>query len=237
MAKSTFGTGGFLLVNIGGSPRFSSHRLITTPAYSMGNTVAYAMEGSLFVAGGTIKWLSDRMNLLGHVADSAQLAESVPLDHGIHLVPAFVGLGAPHWRSDVRASVSGLTLDTTPAHIARAALEATAFQSSDLIDTMVRDQIARPALIRADGGMARNEWFMQFLADILDLPVERPDNHQATAAGAAHLAWICAGCEPPCPTRDDVAASTRVFTPLMPRDIRERLLAGWHQAVSRLLAR
>ncbi|EJL26604.1 glycerol kinase [Caulobacter sp. AP07] len=235
MAKSTYGTGCFLLTHIGGAPTLSSKRLLTTPAYRIGDEDAYAMEGSIFIAGAAIKWLRDRMGLIGDAAQTAALAASVPAGHGVHLVPAFVGLGAPHWRTDVRATISGMTLDTGAAHIARAALEAVAYQTCDLVDTMTADGIAPPALLRIDGGMAANDWFAQYLADMLDLSVERPANHETTALGAAYLAGLTTGLwsAGSAPSQDP---PPQRFEPRLTAAARSSALDGWRAAVRQVLA-
>jgi len=192
MVKSTYGTGCFMLMNTGPAPVASTHRLLTTPAYAIGADRAYALEGSIFVAGAAVKWLRDKMGLVGTAADTDALARAARDDHGISVIPAFVGLGAPHWRPDLRGSIHGLTLDTTSADLVRATLESIAFQTRDLTDAMMADSGVHPAALRIDGGMAQNDWFAQFLADVLATPVERPANHETTALGAAFLASI--GC-------------------------------------------
>ena len=236
MVKATYGTGGFLLVNIGATPVFSKHRLLTTVAYRMGGQSAYAIEGSLFVAGAAIKWLRDRMGLIGSAEETAQLAASVPANHGVHLVPAFVGLGAPHWRADVRASITGMTLDTGPAHLVRATLESIAYQTCDLIETLIDDGVALPSLVRIDGGMANNNWFSQFLADMLGLPVERPTSTETTALGAAILAGLGAQLWPNQASVPVASGAVTRFEPQMNAHSRASLLQAWHAAVHQLLA-
>ena len=193
MAKSTYGTGCFLLLNTGDSPVTSANRLLTTPAYRLGGRMTYALEGSIFVAGAAVKWLRDGLGVIDDAAATAALAASVPADHGVYLVPAFVGLGAPHWNPRARGLLCGLTLDATPAHLARAALESIAYQTLDLTTAMERDGAQRAAAIRVDGGVAANDWFCQFLADILDARVERPGQLETTALGAAFLAGLATG--------------------------------------------
>ena len=235
MAKSTYGTGCFLLLNTGDSPVASANRMLTTPAYRLGGRMTYAMEGSIFVAGAAIKWLRDGLRVIGDAAATAALAASVPADHGVYLVPAFVGLGAPHWNPRARGLLCGLTLDATPAHLARAALESIAYQTLDLTTAMERDGAQRAAAIRVDGGVAANDWFCQFLADILDARVERPGQLETTALGAAFLAGLATGV-----WRDlgEVAATwsaAAAFSPAMAPAQRARLLAGWQQALQRCL--
>ena len=166
MAKSTYGTGCFLLLNTGDTPVLSQNRMLTTPAYRIQGRTTYAMEGSIFVAGAAVKWLRDGLGLIGDVTETAALAMQVPDSHGVYMVPAFVGLGAPHWVPDARGLLCGLTLDTTRAHLARAALESVAYQTLDLTASMSADGARRAATIRVDGGMAANDWFCQFLADV-----------------------------------------------------------------------
>jgi glycerol kinase len=237
MVKSTYGTGCFLLANIGPKAIFSDQRLLTTPAYRIGDESAYAIEGSIFVAGAVIKWLRDEMGLIASAEETAALAASVPADHGVHLVPAFVGLGAPHWRTDVRASISGMTLDTGAPEIARAALEAVAYQTCDLIAAMERDGMVAPSMIRIDGGMATNDWFAQFLANMLGLPVERPGNHETTALGAAYLAGLTTGIWPDMASLDGLAQDPKRFEPAMDAKERADLLHGWQNAVDKVLAK
>ena len=231
-AKITYGTGGFMLLNTGADPVTSHNRLLTTVACRLDGRASYALEGSLFVAGAAVKWLRDGLGLIGTVADTAQLAASLPDNGGVYMVPAFVGLGAPHWSAEARGLLTGLTFDTGPAHIARAALEAVAYQTADLVAAMIADGAASPAALRVDGGMAANDWLCQFLADVLAVPVERPDNLEATALGAATLAawgagaWPIGNAEPP--------GSLTRFAPSLNAAARAKLLAGWRAALSRV---
>jgi glycerol kinase len=238
--KSTYGTGCFLLAHIGDTPILSDKRLLTTIGYRIGSERAYAMEGSIFIAGAAIKWLRDRMGLIASAEETAALAASVPADHGVHLVPAFVGLGAPHWRTDVRASIMGMTLDTDAATIARAALEAVAFQTCDLVDAMIGDigagdTMPTPSTIRIDGGMATNDWFAQFLADMMGQTVERPGNHEATALGAAYLAGLTVGLWPDLAALNALDRDVRRFVPAMAQADRDTALRGWRRAVRQVL--
>jgi glycerol kinase len=234
MAKSTYGTGCFLLLNTGEVPIASQH-LLTTVAYRLGGRATYAMEGSIFVAGAAIKWLRDGLHLLRDAAESATAAASVPDDHGVYLVPAFVGLGAPHWEPDARGLICGLTLDATGAHLVRAALEAVAYQTLDLTSAMARDGALTANAIRVDGGMAANDWFCQFLADVLDAPVERPVALEATVTGAAFLAGLAAGVWPDLPAIAASIGTAAVFSPRMNPDQRATLIAGWRDALARAL--
>src|SRR5690606_18744686 len=168
-----YGTGCFLLANTGERAIASSNRLLTTPAYRLGGRTTYALEGSIFNAGSTVKWLRDELKLIAAADDIERLATSLDGNRGVYMVPAFTGLGAPHWDAEARAAILGLTRDAGVAAIARAALEAVCYQTRDLIDAMVADGVAKPTVLRADGGMAVNEWLLQFLADITDAEVER----------------------------------------------------------------
>jgi len=235
MVKSTYGTGCFMLVNTGEEPVVSGHRLLTTPAYRLGGKATYALEGSIFVAGAAVKWLRDGLGVIADAADTDGMATRVPDSHGVYMVPAFVGLGAPYWDPDARGSIFGLTLDASAAHLARAALESVGYQTRDLLDAMAGDG-ARPSAVRIDGGMTANAWLCQFLADVLDLPVERPRNLETTALGAAFLAGLATGVWS---SLDEVAATWAMrdyFNPRMERAQRDRLLAGWRAAVERTRA-
>lgn len=236
MIKATYGTGCFMLLNTGSEAILSDNRLLTTPAYRIGDETAYALEGSIFVAGAAVKWLRDGLGVIGAAGESEAIARAAPPDHGVYLVPAFVGLGAPHWRPETRGTITGMTLDTSAAHIVRATLESVAYQTRDLVDAMRADGADTPSALRIDGGMAQNAWFAQFLADILETPVERPASHETTALGAAYLAGLTIGVWD---GLDDLArhreAAAR-FEPAMAGGERERLLAGWREALGRAMA-
>ena len=234
-AKSTYGTGCFLLLNTGAVAVSSSNRLLTTPAYRIGGRIAYALEGSIFVAGAAIKWLRDGLKVIESASETATLAARVPDDHGVYLVPAFVGLGAPHWEPQARALLCGLTFDTTGAHLARAALESVAYQTLDLTEAMQRDGAQRLDALRIDGGMAANDWFCQFLADMLQARVERPDELETTARGAAFLAGLATGVWPDLESLSTHWSTAAAFEPAMNRVRRAALLAGWRQALARTL--
>ena len=237
MVKSTYGTGCFMLANTGEVAVASNHRLLTTMAYRLGGRTTYALEGSIFVAGAAIKWLRDGLGVIAHASETDGLATRVPDSHGIYMVPAFVGLGAPHWDADARGAIFGLTLDATGAHLARAALEAVAYQTFDLVEAMEKDGGAQGTAVRVDGGMAANAWLCQFLADILQVPVERPENLETTALGAAFLAGLATGVWD---GLDAVAATWKrrdCFEPAMDDDRRRRLIHGWHSAIAKTLTR
>ena len=235
MVKSTYGTGCFLLLNTGEVAVPSANRLLTTAAYRLGGRTTYALEGSIFVAGAAVKWLRDALKVIGSAAETASAAARVPDDHGVYLVPAFVGLGAPHWDPKARGLICGLTLDASGAHLARAALESVAFQTLDLIEAMQRDGARRAQAIRVDGGMAANDWFCQFLADVLEAQVERPAELETTALGAAFLAGLATGVWKDLKAVAATWTRAAVFTPGMAADRRAALVAGWREAVRRTL--
>jgi glycerol kinase len=235
MAKSTYGTGCFLLLNTGEEAIRSEHQLLTTPAYRLGGKMTYAVEGAIFVAGAAVKWLRDGIGVITHASQTNDLATSVPDSHGVYMVPAFVGLGAPHWDPDARGAIFGLTLGATQAHLARAALEAVGFQTMDLIDAMVADGADKLAAIRIDGGMAANDWLCQFLADMLGVRVERPVDLETTALGAAFHAGLATGVWP---DLEAIAATWRErdhFLPRMDAAQRATLIEGWRIAVEKTL--
>jgi glycerol kinase len=235
MAKSTYGTGCFLLLNTGEVAVGSANRLLTTPAYRIGGRISYALEGSIFVAGAAIKWLRDGLRVIPGADATAAIAASVPDDHGVYLVPAFVGLGAPYWQADARGLICGLTLDATGAHLTRAALESVAYQTFDLTQAMQRDGAERTVAIRVDGGMTANDWFCQFLADVLQARVERPAQLETTALGAAFLAGLATGVWQDLESVGRTYATTALFTPGMTAARRAALLGGWRRAVERTL--
>ncbi len=233
MVKATYGTGCFMLMNTGAQPLTSNVRLLTTTAYRLDGQPTYALEGSIFVAGAAIKWLRDQLGLIVRASDTSSMATSVPDGHGVYMVPAFVGLGAPYWDPQARGLIHGLTLDASAAHIARAALESVAFQTHDLAGAMFADGASRPSALRVDGGMAANDWLCAFLSDILDAPVERPVNVETTALGVAFLAGLGAGVWPSLAAISEGWRLDRRFSPTMASDHRARCLDGWKDAVAR----
>ncbi|MGR4864013.1 glycerol kinase GlpK [Caulobacter sp. LARHSG274] len=237
MIKATYGTGCFMLMNTGARPVTSHARLLTTVAHRLGGQPTYALEGSIFVAGAAIKWLRDQLGLIVRASDTSSLATSVPDGHGVYMVPAFVGLGAPYWDPQARGLIHGLTLDTSAAHIARAALESVAFQTHDLIAAMFADGAARPSALRVDGGMAANEWLCAFLSGVIDAPVERPVNIETTALGAAFLAGLGAGVWSSLGAIAEGWRLDRRFDPDMTPQARKQCLEGWRDAVARTLYR
>ncbi len=236
-AKSTYGTGCFVLLNTGKEAVTSKNGMLTTIAYQLDGEITYALEGSIFVAGAAVKWLRDGLGLINRAADTDDMATKLDGNGGVYMVPAFVGLGAPHWDPDARASITGLTFAATGSHIARAALESVAYQTADLMNAMVADGARDARQIRVDGGMAANDWFCQFLANMLDTDVVRPANIETTAAGAAFLAGMAVGIwNGP----DDIAAAwkeDRIFNPKMNTEERKALMAGWQDAVDRTSSR
>ena len=236
MAKSTYGTGCFMLLNTGEAAVQSNHRLLTTPAFRLAGKTHYALEGSIFVGGAAVKWLRDGLGVIADASETDSMATRVPDSHGIYMVPAFVGLGAPHWDPDARGAIFGLTLGATGAHLARAALEAVAYQSFDLAEAMTADCGAPLGAIRVDGGMAANSWLCQFLADILQVPVERPKNLETTALGAAFHAGLATGVWSGLGDLPVGTSQADLFVPRMESADRDRLVAGWKSAVARTLA-
>jgi glycerol kinase len=234
--KATFGTGAFVLAQSGTSQPRSTHRLLSTVAWQLNDQRHYALEGSVFAAGSLIQWLRDNLGLVENANESEALARSVDDNGGVYIVPALSGLGAPHWRSDARASISGLSFASNKAHIARAALEAMAYQIHDLKSAYAADGIDWQSL-RIDGGMAANNWMAQDLADILNIPVERPAFTETTALGAAMLAAVGAGVYGSLSDAAVMRRDVETFYPAMTSDIREARLSGWADAVERVLSR
>ncbi len=230
--KATYGTGAFVLANMGDAVPRSGHRLLGTVLCQLGGARSYALEGSVFVAGSLIKWLRDSLGLIGEAGETAALAASVADSGGVVIVPALSGLGAPHWRPEARASISGLSFSTTRAHIARAALEAMAQQTHDLAQAFAADGAGWTSL-RIDGGMSANDWMAQDLADVLAIPVERPDFVETTALGAAMLAGVGAGVFGGLEeAAKAMRGSVRAFTPAMGEQERSARLAAWHRALA-----
>ncbi|GIL01693.1 MAG: glycerol kinase [Alphaproteobacteria bacterium] len=238
MMKSTYGTGCFALLNTGTDRVPSRNRLLTTIAYRLGGRTSYALEGSIFVAGAAVQWLRDGLGIIATAADSGRLAAGADPGQQLYLVPAFTGLGAPYWDAEARGAVFGLTRNSGPAEFARAALEAVCYQTRDLLEAMRGDwRGAGDTVLRVDGGMVASDWTMQFLADILDAPVDRPTVLETTALGAAWLAGWQAGVWPDADGFAARWALDRRFEPAMEDDRRERLYAGWLDAVARTLSR
>jgi glycerol kinase len=240
MVKSTYGTGCFALLNTGEAAVKSDNRLITTIAYQLDGKRTYALEGSIFIAGAAVQWLRDGLKLIRRAGDAGALAAKADPDHPVYLVPAFVGLGAPHWDPDARGAIFGLTRGTTAAELACAALESVCYQTLDLIEAMGRDWSAGTrarSVVRVDGGMVASDWTMQRLADILSAPVDRPRLLETTALGAAYLAGLRAGICPPPASFARQWQRDRRFTPTMRPADRASRIAGWRDAVARTLSR
>lgn len=240
MIKSTYGTGCFALLNTGEAPIASRNRLLTTVAYQFGGRPTYALEGSIFIAGAVVQWLRDGLGIIKTAAESGVLAREADPTQSVYLVPAFVGLGAPHWDPDCRGALFGLTRATGPREIAHAALESVCFQTLDLLDAMHKDWSAdegAPIALRVDGGMVASDWAMQRLADILGAPIDRPEVKETTALGAAYLAGLHAGIFPEPTAFADMWRLEMRFFPSLPEIQRAQKVAGWHDAVSRTLTR
>ncbi len=233
LSKNTYGTGCFALMHTGGRLPVSRHRLLGTRAASTSSQPQFAIEGSVFVAGAAVQWLRDKLGLIGSAAESEALAASTPDAGGVYLVPAFVGLGAPHWDSAARGILCGLTRSTDRADNVRAALESIAYQTRELIDAMQADSGERLAELRVDGGAAANNFLMQFQADILDCPIVRPADIETTALGAAYLAGLATGVWRSVAEVEGFWRAERRFEPAMDHATRERLFSGWQAAVAR----
>jgi glycerol kinase len=231
--KNTYGTGAFVLMQVGTQPVPAPQGLLTTVAWSRNGRMTYALEGSIFVTGATIQWLRDELRLIASAAESETLATSVPDTNGVYLVPAFTGLGAPHWDMYARGLLVGLTRGTTRAHIVRAALEAMAYQTRDVIEAMTAAAGITVSMVRVDGGAAVNNFVIQFQSDILQLPVQRPQVIETTALGAAYLAGLAVGYWEDEPQLAANWHLDRVYTPGMPAERCERLYRGWQEAVRR----
>jgi glycerol kinase len=232
MVKNTYGTGCFMLMHAGDAPPRSHNRLLSTVAWTVDGHTDYLLEGSVFMGGATVQWLRDGLGIIRQSADVEPLALSVPDSGGVMLVPAFVGLGAPHWDAYARGTIVGMTRGTTGAHIARAAVEAIAYQSAELLAAMQKDAALAVHEVRADGGAARNDMLMQFQADLLGVPVIRPRVTETTALGAAYLAGLAVGFWS---SREEIAAqwqAERRFEPQMPDARRRELMARWARAVA-----
>jgi len=233
MVKVTLGTGAFVLMNIGKEPAHSKHGMITTVAWGTDGTVEYALEGSIFVAGAVIQWLRDELGIIADAAESEQLANEVEDTGGVYFVPAFVGLGAPHWDMYARGTIIGLTRGTRRCHLVRAALESIAYQVCDVVRAMTADSGLRPTEIRVDGGAAANNFLAQFQADMLGMKLSRPRSVETTALGAAYLAGLAVGFWK---DRSEVASLREVgqfFIPATERERREALYRDWRRALRR----
>jgi glycerol kinase len=239
MVKSTYGTGCFALLNTGERAIASSHRLLTTVAYQLAGVRTYALEGSIFVAGAAVQWLRDGLGMIATAAEAGELAAGADPGQSLYMVPAFVGLGAPHWDSAAQALLVGMTRGTTKREIARAVLEAVGYQTRDLLEAMgadLEDGLGK-TVIRVDGGMSASAWTMQFVADILAAPVDRPACLETTALGAGYLAGFCAGLYPAPEEFAESWVAERRFEPAMTEATRADKYAGWQAALARAVLR
>ena len=232
--KATYGTGAFILTNAGDTQPTSEHRLLSTIAWQLDGRRTYALEGSVFVAGSLVQWLRDSLGLIGDAAETETLARSVDDNGGVYLVPALSGLGAPWWEPDTRATLSGLSFASGKAHVARAALEAMAHQSHDLKTAFAADGQDWGSL-KIDGGMVANDWLAQDLADILELPVERPRFAETTALGAAMLAGVGAGLFKDLKAASAMRGAIETFTPQIDSSVRDPRLTGWRRAIKSVI--
>ena len=235
MIKSTYGTGCFVVLNTGTTAYRSQNNLLTTVAYRINGQTNYAIEGSIFVAGAAIQWIRDGIKLIQSAGEVEALAQGLDSNRGVYMVPAFTGLGAPYWDPLARGAIFGLTRDTGIAEIARATLESVGYQTYDLMEAMQKDSGTAPKALRVDGGMVANDWFLQFLANLLDVPVERPQVTETTALGAAYLAGVQLGL---IESLDDIRnywQRDALFTPDLSSVERDKLLHGWKKAISRVL--
>jgi glycerol kinase len=233
MTKSTYGTGCFMIVNTGNKALKSKSRLLSTVAYRLNGKVTYALEGSIFIAGATIQWLRDGLKLINGAWEAEPLAQQTPVDHGVYLVPAFTGLGAPYWDPNARGAIFGLTRDTGIKEIVTAGLQSVCYQTMDLQKVMESDGV-QPTALRVDGGMVANNWLMQFLADVLGVTVERPEITETTALGAAYLAGLKAGIYDSLEDLESMWLREKRFEPTFDKPTRDDLYKGWQNAIRRV---
>jgi glycerol kinase len=233
LAKNTYGTGCFLLENTGAVAPRSTTGLVTTIAWGIGGKIDYALEGSIFVAGAAVQWLRDGLGLVGHVADTEAAANAVADTGGVYVVPAFVGLGAPYWDERARGTIVGIHRGTTREHLIRATLESIAYQTRDVVDCLAEDSGVSPGALRVDGGACQNDFLMQFQADVLGIPVERPEVLEVTALGAAALAGLSVGFWSDHASLEAATGRRTRFQPRLGEEQRERLYHGWKRAVER----
>jgi glycerol kinase len=236
MIKSTYGTGCFMVLNTGSQALTSNNRLLTTVAYRLDGVTTYALEGSIFVAGAAVQWLRDGIGIIDNAQQTEAMAASLDSNNGVYLVPAFTGLGAPHWDPDARGAIFGITRDTGPAELVRATLESVCYQTFDLLEAKRRDGI-NPTRLRVDGGMVQNNWLCQFLADLLDVIVERPLETETTALGVAYLAGLQVGIFSSLADISTRWQAEREFSPKLENNKRNLLLADWHEAVIKVKTR
>ena len=232
--KSTYGTGAFVLVNTGNKKIYSKNKLLTTICYRLNGKTTYALEGSIFIAGAGVQWLRDKIKFISNSAETEKIAQSMKSNNGIYLVPAFTGLGAPYWNPNSRGLICGLTRNTSQKEIVRATLESVAYQSNDLFNAMKNDGV-KPNLIKVDGGMVKNNWFSQFLSDVIDTKVIRPKVQETTALGAAFMAGLRIGVYN---SLKDISKNWKIdkkFVPKISKSKRTKLLKEWEQAIRKTL--
>jgi len=233
--KSTYGTGCFVILNTGSTCLTSKNRLLSTVAYRINGQTTYALEGSIFVAGAAVQWLRDGLQIIKDARETEAIVRNTKDNAGVYLVPAFTGLGAPHWDPDARGAIFGLTRDTGRAEIIRATLESVCYQTYDLFTAMKEDGVT-PTRLRVDGGMVHNDWMVQYLSGVLDLPIDRPRVMETTALGAAYLAALQAGLYS---SLNDVAKNWKAqasFQPKLSSADRDKALLGWNRAVGKTLS-
>ena len=232
--KSTYGTGAFILLNTGAKKVYSKNRLLTTIGYRINGKTSYALEGSIFIAGAGVQWLRDKLKFINKASDTEKIIKSLKSNSGIYLVPAFTGLGAPYWNVNARGVLSGLTRDTGPKEVIRATVESVAYQTYDLFEAMKHDGL-RPKLVKVDGGMVTNNWFSQFLSDVVNVGVLRPKVQETTALGAAFMAGLQIGVYKSLKDISKNWALDKKFSPKMKNNTRTNLLKGWSKAIKRTL--
>ena len=232
--KSTYGTGAFILLNTGAKKVYSKNRLLTTIGYRINGKTSYALEGSIFIAGAGVQWLRDKLKFINKASDTEKIIKSLKSNSGIYLVPAFTGLGAPYWNVNARGVLSGLTRDTGPKEIIRATIESVAYQTYDLFEAMKHDGL-RPRLVKVDGGMVTNNWFSQFLSDVVNVGVLRPKVQETTALGAAFMAGLQIGVYKSLKDISKNWALDKKFSPKMKNNSRTKLLKGWSKSIKRTL--
>jgi len=232
--KSTYGTGAFVLLNTGSRKIYSKNRLLTTIGYRLNGKTTYALEGSIFIAGAGVQWLRDRMKFIKKAPESEKIVKSLKNNAGIYLVPAFTGLGAPYWNANARGVLSGITRDTGPKEVVRSIIESVAYQTHDLFEAMKHDGL-RPRVVKVDGGMVMNNWFTQFLSDVVNVKIFRPKVHETTALGAAFMAGLKIGVYKSLKDISKNWSLEKKFTPKMKNKLRNTLLKGWSKAIKRAL--
>ena len=233
--KSTYGTGAFVIMNTGLKKINSKNKLLTTICYRINNKTTYALEGSIFIAGAGVQWLRDKIKLISNAYETEKIIESTKSNNQVYIVPAFSGIGAPYWRPDVRGLITGLTRDSDWKSLVRATVESVAYQSYDLFYSMNKDGL-KPKVIKIDGGMVANNWFSQFLSDVINLKVIRPKNLETTALGAAFLAGYQIGEFKSLNQIKNISKKGKVFSPKMNKSFRNHILQGWQQAIKKTLA-